>query len=151
MYMPYSQHVPMCVRRVFFSEFLRRVCLKFCAPLLLAVGPHVSWNAATRRLKHAAHGNNSADQLGICFYTVEVKDGNVCFHQSTHRSSQRKTGTEFPMHGAGRSSGARWYGRRHRPRMQQPERFSTMMQFNERLQTWIRPMPSSLPHARGIN
>ena len=73
----------MCVRRVFFSEFLRRVCLKFCAPLLLAVGPHVSWSAATRRLKHAAHGNNSADQLGICFYTVEVKDGNVCSHQST--------------------------------------------------------------------
>ncbi|CAE7248783.1 unnamed protein product, partial [Symbiodinium sp. CCMP2592] len=36
-----------------------------------------------QRLKHAPHGNNSPHQLGICYYTVEVKEGYVCCHQST--------------------------------------------------------------------
>eukprot|EP00439_Symbiodinium_sp_Y106_P024490 s3279_g2.t11 len=36
-----------------------------------------------QRLKHASHGNNSAHQLGICYYTAEVKEGHVCSHQST--------------------------------------------------------------------
>ena len=37
-----------------------------------------------RRLKHARHGNNSLHQLGICYTTVEVQEGNLkhC-HQST--------------------------------------------------------------------
>ncbi|CAE7538836.1 unnamed protein product [Symbiodinium sp. CCMP2456] len=36
-----------------------------------------------RRLKHAPHGSNSAQQLGICYHTVEVKEGNMCCHLST--------------------------------------------------------------------
>ena len=49
----------------------------------LLARPMYPVRAAARRLKHASHGNNSAHQLGICYYTAEVKEGHVCSHQST--------------------------------------------------------------------
>ncbi|CAE7766685.1 unnamed protein product [Symbiodinium sp. CCMP2592] len=36
-----------------------------------------------QRLKHAQHGNNSLHHLGICYNTVEVKQGDDNCHQST--------------------------------------------------------------------
>ncbi|CAE7032804.1 unnamed protein product [Symbiodinium sp. CCMP2592] len=36
-----------------------------------------------QRLKHSQRGNNSPHQLGICYNTVEVKEGDANCHQST--------------------------------------------------------------------
>ncbi|CAE7219043.1 unnamed protein product [Symbiodinium natans] len=36
-----------------------------------------------QRLKHATRGENTLEKMGVCFHTVQVKEGPLCFNQST--------------------------------------------------------------------